>query len=80
MKCHKIEALLALKGTNQTALSKFMNITRQGLNTKKKNDTYNADDLIKIAEFTKTKLCFVDEKGDILISFDSNDLRQKQKD
>lgn len=79
MKCNKIEALLSLKGTNQTALAKFMNITRQGLNTKKKNDTYNADDLIKVAEFTNTRLCYVDEKGKVLIEFDADDLRNKDK-
>ena len=74
MKYNKIEALLKLKGLNLTIYAKHCGIVIQQIVNKKKTDSFKADDLIQLAELTNTKLCFVDEKGDILISFNSDDL------
>ena len=74
MKYNKIEALLKLKGLNLTLYAKHCGVVIQQIVNKKKNDSFNDDDLIQLAELTNTKLCFIDEKGDILISFNSDDL------
>lgn len=74
MKYHKIEALLKFKGLNLARYAEFLKVSKQQITNKKKADSFKADDLIQLAELTNTKLCFVDEKGDILISFNSDDL------
>ena len=74
MKYNKIEALLKLKGLNLTLYAKHCGVVIQQIVNKKKNDSFKADDLIQMAELNNTKLCFIDEKGDILISFNSDDL------
>ena len=74
MKYHKIEALLKLKGLNLASYADYLKVSRQQITNKKKADSFKADDLIQLAELTNTKMCFVDEKGDILISFNSDDL------
>lgn len=74
MKYNKIEALLKLKGLNLTLYAKHCGVVIQQIVNKKRTDSFKADDLIRLAELTNTKLCFVDEKGDILISFNGDDL------
>lgn len=74
MKYNKIEALLKLKGLNLTSYAKHCNVVIQQIVNKKKTDSFKADDLIQLAELTGTKLCFIDEKGNILITFNSDDL------
>lgn len=74
MKYSKIEALLKLKGLNLAGYAEYLKVSRQQITNKKKTDSFKADDLIQLAELTNTTLCFVDEKGKILISFDSDDL------
>ena len=74
MKYHKIEALLKLKGLNLVGYAEYLKVSKQQITNKKKTDSFKADDLIKLAELTNTTLCFVDDKGKTLISFDSDDL------
>ena len=71
MKYNKIEALLKLKGLNMSNYAKYMNVSRQQISNKKKNDTFRADELIKLAELTDTTLAFNDkETGKTLIEFE----------
>lgn len=75
MKYSKIEALLKLKGLNISDYARSMNVFRQQISNKKKNDTFKADELIKLAELTDTELSFVDKKtGKQLITFDKSDI------
>lgn len=74
MKYYKVEALLKLKGLNLSAYADYLKVSRQQITNKKKTDTFKADELIQLAELTNTTLCFVDDKGKTLISFDSDDL------
>ena len=75
MKYNKIEALLKLKGLNMSNYAKYMNVSRQQISNKKKNDTFRADELIKLAELTDTTLAFNDkETGKTLIEFDKEDI------
>lgn len=74
MKYNKIDSLLRLKGLNITKYAEFMGIARQQIANKKKNDTFKADELIKLAELTNTQLAFLDENDKPLIKFDVNDI------
>lgn len=71
---NKIKGLLNITNKTTIELCEKLNILNVVYYRKIKNNTFKADELIKIAELTNTTLCFVDEKGKILISFDSDDL------
>lgn len=72
---NKIKSLLALKGFSFSAYAEHLNIARQSLNNKAKKEAYKASDLIKLAEFTNTRLSFIDnETNKELISFDKDDI------
>ena len=71
---NKIKGLLNIANKTTIELCEKLNILNVVYYRKIKNNTFKADELIKIAELTNTTLCFVDEKGKILISFDSDDL------
>lgn len=73
---NKIKALLSLKGSGLTKFAEFIGKSQPTISNKAKRDTWNAIDLIQIAELTNTELCFVDkETGKILVSFDTEDLK-----
>lgn len=77
MKYNKIEALLKLRDKCISDYAKYMNVSRQQISNKKKNDTFRADELIKLALFTDTRISFIDNKtGKELISFDESDLKK----
>lgn len=41
-----------------------------------KNNTFKSEELISIADLTNTKLAFIDEKGNALITFDKEDIKK----
>lgn len=78
MKYNKIDSLLRLKGLNFSKYAEYMNISRQQISNKKINDTFRADELIKLAELTNTTLTFIDNKTNKpLMSFDISDIKEK---
>lgn len=77
MKYNKIEALLKLKNMSMSDFARFKNVSRQQISNKKKNDTFRADELIELAELTNTKLAFIDEKGNALITFNIEDIKKE---
>lgn len=80
MKYNKVEALLKLKDKNMSDFAKYMNVSRQQLSNKKKNDTFRADELIQLADMTNTTLAFIDNTtGKTLIEFDLNDIPTKEE-
>lgn len=76
MKKDKIKALLMLKGHRNKDYYEYLGITRQALYHKEKKDMYSADDLIKLAELTNTRLAFVDRDNTVIFSFDANDVNK----
>ncbi len=77
MKYNKVEALLKLKDMNISDFARHLNVSRQQISNKKKNDTFRADELIQLAELTNTNLSFTDkETGKIIMSFDINDVQK----
>lgn len=77
MKYNKIEALLKLKNMSMSDFARFKNVSRQQISNKKKNDTFRADELIEVSILTNTKLAFIDEKGNVLITFDDEDIKKE---
>lgn len=71
---NKIKALLNIKNKTSNDVCTTLNIMQPAYSRKTKTNTFKADELIKIATLTNTKLAFVDEKGVVLISFDENDI------
>ena len=76
MKYNKVEALLKLKGFNMSDYARHLNVSRQQISNKKKNDTFRADELISLADMTNTHLAFIDETGKALITFDVEDIKK----
>ena len=66
----RIKSLLALNGKTSADLARFMEISPQGLNNKFARGSFNTDDLIKIAEFTGSKLVFEGKAGNIVLDAD----------
>ena len=66
MKTNKINALLSLKNKSTADYINELNISRQSYWFKTKNDRFNADDLLKLAKITNTKLAFIDDQKQII--------------
>lgn len=71
----KILSLLALFGFNQTDYAKHMKMSKSSLSNKMKRESYNAKDLIELADMTNNRLAIVDENGKVLIEFNKEDLK-----
>lgn len=76
---NKIKALLTLKGLNMTKYAEYMGISKSNLGNKARRGTWNSDDLIKLSQLTNTKLAFIDENGNALITFDKEDIKKSNQ-
>lgn len=76
MKTDKIKAMLALAGKKNKEFYEYLGITRQAMFQKQKKDIFYVDDLIKLGELTDTQLAFVDNDNQVILRFNSNDLRK----
>lgn len=74
---NKIKALLNLKNKSTNDLCKSLNIINVAFYRKVKNNTFKADELIKIADLTDTRLAFIDDDGKPIIIFDNNDIKSE---
>lgn len=72
---NKIKALLTLRNKSTNDACNYMGIMQASWYRKINNDTFKAEELIQLAEITGTKLSFVDEKGNTVISFDIDDIK-----
>ena len=73
---NKIKALLNITNKSTNELCEKLNILNVAFYRKIKNNTFKAEELILTAELTNTKLAFIDEKGNVLIKFDKEDLNK----
>lgn len=76
----KIKALIELKNKSQVDIAPKYNMSKESFNNKLRSaeTRFNLSDLVKLADLTDTQLCFVDKKtGDILIKFDSEDIKKE---
>lgn len=70
---NKIKSLLALKGLNMVRYAEHMSMSRSALGNKEKRGSWTAKDLIKLAELTETRLCFLDENK-VVMDLDIKDI------
>lgn len=73
----KISTSLSLKGSGLTKFAEFVGKSQPTISNKAKRDSWNAVDLIQVAEFANAQLSFTDkETGKILVSFDIEDINK----
>lgn len=71
---NKIVSLLARYGLNRTKYAEYMGMSKSSLGNKIKRGSWNAADLIALADMTGNKLAIIDENGKVLIEFEKDDL------
>jgi len=69
----KIKAFLKIKGKDTAALAEHLHISKQALSNKYYRDSFSAEDLIKIADFLKCDLAFIDNMD--RVNFDLCDIK-----
>ena len=70
----KIKGLLATREKNLTGLANALGISKQALSNKFYRDSFSAEDLITIAEYTECDLAFLSTDGSKTI-LDKADLK-----
>ncbi len=70
----KVKAVLSLSSKDHSGLASYLGISTQALSNKFYRDSFSAADLIKVAEYCGTALCFVSNDGNKVV-IDSNDLK-----
>lgn len=70
----KVKAVLSLSGKDHSGLALHLGISTQALSNKFYRDSFSAADLIKVADYCGTALCFVSNDGNKVV-IDSNDLK-----
>ena len=70
----KVKALLAIRNVSQTELAQKKGMSIQHINKIINRQNLRAKDLIEYAEFTGTKLAFLDENDKPIIIFDTSDI------
>jgi len=73
----KIKAFLKMKSKDAAELAEYLQISKQALSNKYYRDSFSAEDLIKIADFLKCDLAFIDNTS--RINFDINDIKPDDK-
>ncbi len=74
MKYTKVSALLRLRDKTLSSFAAYLGVSRQQIANKKRKDSFTVDEFIRLADFTDTTLCFVDNKtGEILMKFDAKE-------
>lgn len=75
----KIKALLKMYKKGNGDGAKALNINYQSFSNKISTKGFKTEELIKLANLTKTKLAFIDENDKPVITFDMNDLEDYEK-
>lgn len=70
----KISYLFKATGKKQIDLAEKKGISKQQLSNKLRAGAYKGKDLLEIADFTETKLAFIDKNGKVVVEFDSSDI------
>ena len=55
----KVKAVLSCTGKKQIELAEYLGMRKQNLATKMMRDSWNAGDLVKVANFTGAKIGFI---------------------
>ena len=71
---NKIKGLLQIAGLNISKYAQIIGTTQPNISNKLNRGTFDIKDLINLAELTHTKLAFIDDSGNAIITFDKSDL------
>lgn len=69
---NKIKAVLAICEKKQIDLAEYFGMSKQSMNNKMNRDSWSAKDLIKVAEFTGSKVAFVFPNGQQIVLENEN--------
>lgn len=72
---NKIKGLLNITNKTTIELCEKLNILNVVYYRKIKNNTFKADELIKIADLTNTKLAFINNDGKPIVILDNDDIK-----
>ena len=70
----KIKALLNWSGRDHAGLAEHLGISKQALSNKFYRDSFSAADLVKVADFTESRLSFVFPDGNKVV-IDNGDIK-----
>lgn len=70
----KLRSLVVQSGKLQLEVAKHFGIVPQQMNRKFSRASFKVSELVELAEFTNTKLAFIDENNQPVIVFDMSDL------
>lgn len=70
----KLKYILSSKGKFVVDYADYAGYTRQGMNQKFRGNAFNISELIRLGEWLGYHLAFVNEKGEVVIAFNSDDL------
>lgn len=74
---NKIKGLLKIRGKKAVEYSESLKLNKPtALNTKYTRESFKAQDLVILADLTKTRLAFIDENDKPIITFDMDDLSE----
>lgn len=73
---NKIKALLNIRGKTSNDACKTLNIMQSAYSRKLSKNTFKTEELIQLANLTNTKLAFIDEENNPIITFDENDIKK----
>ena len=74
---NKVKALLQLNGYNISKFAKATGQTQPNISNKIARNTWTVQEFLKLANFTNTKLAFLDENNEPLIIFNHDDIEEK---
>ena len=72
----KLDALLRLKGKNMNSFCSDRNYTQANLSKKGKTNSFYLKEAVEIADYANVRLAFVDESGNIVVSFNMEDIKK----
>lgn len=73
----KIKVLMKVYKKNQLECARVFNMNRQSFTNKVHRNAFKAEDLIKLAELTGTRLAFIDDQNQPVVVFDIDDLEKE---
>lgn len=71
---NKIKGLLQIAGLNVSKYAQLTGKSQPNISNKLNRGTFDISELIELAELTNTKLAFIDDSGNAIITFDKSDL------
>lgn len=73
---NKIKGLLSIRNKKTSDVCECLEILDAAFYRKLKKNTFKAEELIKVAELTNTKLAFIDGNNNPVVAFDKNDIKK----